>query len=291
MAGAAGAGVRPGDRHRHSDRPHRRHERRRLAWSDGDAEESGGAGPIHGGDRCAGAVSRRQPAAGDVRGAGGAPGISDRRAEGRGAGGDDFVRRLHIVGWRNDGNRERVCRDADRRFRAGRAVGEHEQRGADVAAHQHAAPISRRLGSGAWRVRTARPGGHQSQRQFPRHVGEQHEARWHGRHRSVRRRRLLGELQLRRDSGYPDQDARRGSRGRRAHRRVHVDRDQERRQRCARLGGVLRGAAEVQQLERVRRAAQPAQRLPARSDAWRSNRERIASGSSDRIAAWPKIRR
>ena len=51
------------------------------------------------------------------------------------------------------------------------------------------------------------------------------------------------ELQLRRDPGHPDQDARRRGRRRRPHRRLHDDRDQERRQRAARLGGVLRHPA------------------------------------------------
>ena len=99
-------------------------------------------------------------------------------------------------------------------------------------------------------------------------------SRRHGRHRPVRRRRILGRLQLRRDPGCADQDAGRRSRGRRTHRRVHEHHDQERQQSAARLGGVLRHSRRVQQLERGGRRRQPAHGRAARLHARRADRRR-----------------
>ena len=63
----------------------------------------------------------------------------------------------------------------DRRSGTVGLVDQHQQRGADAGADQHAAALSGRVGARAGRVRPSRSGGHQSQRQLARHLREQHE--------------------------------------------------------------------------------------------------------------------
>ena len=123
-------------------------------------------------------------------------------------------------------------------------------------------------------------------------LGAAHQHGRRRRDRSVRRRHLLGEPELRRGAGGRDQGARRRGRRRFEHGRpVHEHRDQERRQRPARVGGVLHDSAELQHQQRDRHRGEPAQGLPARHDAGRADHARQESGSSDRIVGCSAIRR
>jgi len=84
----------------------------------------------------------------------------------------------------------------------------------DAGADQHAAPLSGCLGARARRVRCVRISRTSIRASTSRGTSENStKLGRHGRHRSVRRRRLLRQLQLRRrHSRHPDQDARRGGR-------------------------------------------------------------------------------
>ena len=172
-------------------------------------------GQSHRRDRHEGGVSGRQPAAGDLRGAGGAAGVPDLVAE--------VTVRLNTtvsleftlsIGSMSETvmvSGEAPTVDPER---AGLAVNINNEALTSLPVSTPA-PLPGHLGAGARGVRASRPGRHQPERQLARHLREQHEARWHGHHRPVRRRRVLGQLQLRRDPGHPGEDAGRRSRGRR----------------------------------------------------------------------------